>query len=42
MYWHLATCEAGEVRVQIGRADLVGEDVLLVEEEDDGGAEEPG
>lgn len=36
------TCEAGKALLQVRRLDFVGQDVCLVEEEDDGGVEEPG
>lgn len=35
------TCEAGEVFLQVRGLDFVSQDVSLVEEEDDGGVEEP-
>lgn len=35
------TCETGKVRLQVRGADLVLQDVRLVEEEDDGGVIEP-
>lgn len=35
------TCEAGEVLLQVRAANLVGQNVGLVEEEDDGGVVEP-
>lgn len=35
------TCEAGKVFLQVRRLDFVSQDVSLVEEEDDGGVEEP-
>ncbi len=35
------TCEAWEIFLQVRRLDFVSQDVSLVEEEDDGGVEEP-
>lgn len=35
------TCEVGEIFLQVRGHDFVSQDVSLVEEEDDGGVEEP-